>query len=428
MTIIKLDHITKIEGHAKLVVKIRDNKVKEASLYVTEGSRFFEKLVKGRSYQETSSIVSRICGVCSTSHSLCALLAIEKAMDVKVTKQTKVLRALMHHGTMLSDHVLHGYFLALPDYMGYESAIAMASDHKEEVLRALRLKRLGNDVIRFVGRRAVHQITAVLGGFSQIPDENQIPKLVQRLKAAKKDIMHMAKLFGKLKYPNYTNESQYFALKGAEGYQLLEGDVNCTGKMCIPTIDYDKHFKEYFNPKSTAKFVQLKGRSYMVGALARINNNFAFLTDNAKKVVKESGIKFPNHSPFINNFAQAVETVHCYDKALEILESLKLKEEEPVKFNMKAGRGVAALEAPRGILFHDYTIKKDGKVEKANIIPPTTQNLFNIENDIKAYLPILLKKNLSEDAIKLELEKLIRAYDPCISCSAHFLELEIKRE
>jgi coenzyme F420-reducing hydrogenase alpha subunit len=202
----------------------------------------------------------------------------------------------------------------------------------------------------------------------------------------------------------------------------MEGHISCVSGQCLITKDYDKHLKEFFNPDSTAKFVQIAGKSYAVGALARINNNLKFLSKDAKKIITSNKIKFPNYNPFFNNFAQAVETVHLFDRCIEILTKLKLKEEPLPKIKPKAGRGIGVLEAPRGILFHDYTFNKKGEVVKANIITPTSQNLMNIENDIKDFLPGLLK--YKKPRIALELEKLIRAYDPCISCSTHFLEVK----
>jgi len=417
-TKIKLHHLSKIEGHANLTIRIDNGKVKQASLNVIEGARFFEAIVRGRKYDEVSILTSRICGVCSPIHAISSILAVEHAFGTKVTHQTKLLRELLILGGIVQSHVMHLYFLVLPDYKGYSSAISMASDYKSVISKALKLKALGNDILIAVGGREVHPFTCVVGGFSRMPDKKELGILLKRLKEAKKDVLETAKLFTSLKYPKFERETQHFALH-PDKYGYLEGKIICVGNMCIPTEDYLSHFNERIKLGSTAKFVTAEGKEYMVGALPRINMNYDKLSKDAKKFVNW---KIPNYSPFLNNAAQAVELVHAFDRAIEILSTTKWKEEKPVKITPKAGRGIGVTEAPRGILFHDYTFDSKGYLTKANIITPTAQNLKNIELDIKAFLPGILNK--SREEVVIDIEKLIRSYDPCISCSAHFLKVK----
>jgi coenzyme F420-reducing hydrogenase alpha subunit len=250
-----------------------------------------------------------------------------------------------------------------------------------------------------------------------MPKQKELDAVLKRLRASKKDVMETAKLFSSLKYPKFSRETQHFALEPKQ-YGYLEGKIICVGKACVPTVDYLSHFNERIKLGSTAKFVTVAGKEYMVGALPRVNMNYKKLSRDAKKFVTW---KIPSYSPFLNNAAQGAELVHAVDRSIEILKNLKVKNEKPKQIRTKAGRGIGVTEAPRGILFHDYVFDKNGYLKKANIITPTAQNLKNIELDIKEFLPKNLNKGKEE--IVIEIEKLIRSYDPCISCSAHFLKV-----
>lgn len=419
---IKLDHITKIEGDATLEVKIDKGKVLKVELQVLEGARFFEGIIKRKSYNDVTPLVSRICGICSCIHQAASFKAIEDAFLIKPSKQTMRLRELMCLGERLRSHATHLYLLALPDYLGFESAVSMGKEHNDKISRALKIISLGNDLVETVGGRDIHPVSCVVGGFSKIPKDSELKALLKRVKDIKADVVETAELFATLDYPDFERETQYFALENKNSYSLLKGEISCVGNYCIPLNTYVDHFEEYIQSYSTAKFVVAEKKGYRVGAIARMNNNMKFLKKDAKKIVKKSGIKFPSHNPFINNFCQAVENVHEVDRVIEILTNMTPKDEKPVKVKLRSSRGISVVEAPRGILFHDYTFDKSGKLTKANIITPTQQNLLNIEDDIKAYLPSIL--NLKKEKIILELEKLIRSYDPCISCSTHFLKVK----
>ncbi|MDO8740778.1 MAG: Ni/Fe hydrogenase subunit alpha [Candidatus Woesearchaeota archaeon] len=414
---IKLNHIAKIEGHAKLNIRIENGRVEKAKIETFEGARFFEDIIKNRKYGDAPVLTSRICGTCSPSHLVTSLKAVEDAFNVKVSEQTKLLRELLVLGSYLQNHTLHLYFLSLPDYLGFDSAIEMASKHPKEVERALKIKKIGNEIVSIIGGREVHPITPIIGGFSKLPPKNEVNALLRMLESIKQDAVESVKLFSNLKYPSFERETKYFALK-SDTYSLVDGAISCTGNMCIPTKDYQNHFKEYFEEGSKSEFVVAEGNSYMVGALARLNNNFEKLPKDIQDLVP---FRAPSFSPFSNNVAQAIELVFCVERAVEILQNLELEDEGCAEIKVKAGRGVGITEAPRGMLFHDYTFDGNGFVAKANITTPTSQNLRNMEDDIKAFLPGIL--NLKESEIVLQLEKLIRAYDPCISCSTHFLKV-----
>ena len=417
---ITLDHITKIEGHARLTVKIKDGAVKKCSLKIFEGSRYFEGIVKGKHYSDLPDITSRICGVCSVSHTVASIKAIENAFGLKVSEQTRLLRELLIIGGVLQSHVLHLYFLVLPDYYGCSSAIELAKKDASLVKRALLIKRTANNMVSTIAARDVHPISAVIGGFTRLPEQSKLNGLIKDLSLIKSDAEQTIKLFKGLDYPDFKKESDKFALTG-NSYFYSDKVISCKGNLCIQTNEYDQHFKEYFKSGSTAEFAWRKGKSYAVGALARLTVNKSVLSEYSKKIVND----LDPDNPFHNNIAQAIELYEGIIQAIKILKNLKLKNEKLKEIKLKACEGIGALEAPRGILFHKYKFNKKGICKFANITTPTTQNLPHLEQAIKEYLPCILDK--SEEEIKLQIEKLIRAYDPCISCSTHFLEFKLER-
>lgn len=430
MKTINVDHITKIEGHAKLHIRIENNKIEKAELEIFEGARFFEAILKGKRYDEAGTIVSRICGFCSHAHLVAALLAVEDAFGVQISEQTRKLRELLILGATIQNSALHTYFLALPDYLGFPGAIAMASKHPDKIRRALKLKKLGNDLCTVIGGREIHSLTPVVGGFSYYPTQDKLSEILVRLKEAKKDARETAKLFAELKYPGFVSRTEFFCLQDKMNYSLLTGEVASNKGKHFPGKKYREHFSEYLVQGSSAKFVATEGHAYLTGPLARVNINSKYLSKDAlaalNYALKKQKTKLPCYSPYFANVCRTIELIHFIDRAIELLEELEIKNEKPVEFKPKEGTGVGVLEAPRGVLFHEYSIGKDGRIKSANIIPPTTQNLRQIEEDIKKFLPTVLNK--TEEEIKFEVEKLIRSYDPCISCSTHFLEIKWERK
>jgi coenzyme F420-reducing hydrogenase alpha subunit len=422
---IKLEHITKIEGHANLTISIDKNHIKKCELGAVEGSRYFEGLLRGRKCYEAPEITSRICGICSCIHTMCSIQAVEDALGIKPTGQTKMLRELIVLGERIRSHAAHLYFLALPDYLGYESALAMSAKHKNELGRALKLTKIGNEVVSVIGGRDLHPVSAQIGGMLKLPQQEQIDELRRKLQDVQADAAATAKLFMKIKSPKFEKKTEHYSLYDGNNYPTLQGDLFSLSNR-FRKDEYAKYFEEYHEPYSTANFVVRKDKAYMVGALSRLNNNYRYLSKNAKKLINDAKISFPIHNPFMNNFAQAIELVHSIDKTIEICRKLKIQEEHPIDIKFKKSKGVGVVEAPRGVLIHDYEINDKGDITKANIITPTCQNLLNMQEDIRAYLPSLLK--LSEKKIVLEIEKLIRAYDPCFSCSAHFLRVKWERK
>ena len=384
---------------------------------VWEPPRFFEGFLVGRKYYEVPDLVARICGICPVSHMLTALKALEKALGINPTQQTKSLRRLMALSQILASHLVHLYMLALPDYLGYESVVGMMPDYGQEIGRLLRMKTVANDLTRAIGGRALHPVTTVVNGFTRLPSIGELRRLAEALKGIKEDALETVRLFANLPYPDLQSRSEYVALRNPERYAFTEGRVVSSEGLDFAEGEYGDYFQEEQVPYAMAKRSVVKGGgAFRVGALARVNLNFHQLSEVAKEAAGEVGFETPSHNPFHNNLAQALEVLHCVDECVSIIEGLDLKEEERA-FAVRAGEGGAITEAPRGLLYHKYCINDKGVVEGANIVTPTAHNVFNMEKDLRELAPSLL--DLSEKEAALRCEKLIRSYDPCFSCSVH---------
>ncbi|MDP3040798.1 MAG: Ni/Fe hydrogenase subunit alpha [Deltaproteobacteria bacterium] len=421
---VNVDHITRVEGHGNIVVNVKEGKIEECKWEVVEAPRFFEAFVRGRSYLEIAHITSRICGICSIGHTLCSLQATEAAMGVKISEQTRLLRRILIQGENLQSHVLHSYFLAAPDFVGAPSVFPLVQTHPEVVVRALRMKKLANDLCDVFGGRTVHPITPTVNGFTKLPEIKDIKEIRRRLVAAGPDLEATLALFKTLKIPDFQRETEYISLKSKEEYALYEGVIASTDAGTTPVANYRNWTNEYLVPQSTAKYTKHVRDSYMVGALARFNNNHDQLPARAQKAAEELGLKAPCYNPFMNTVVQVVEVVHALDESIRLIDELLDKglKEEDRRILLKAGRGVGSVDVPRGILFHDYTYDRNGICVEANCIIPTNQNHANIQKDMEALLPQVLDR--PQEEIRLSLEMLVRAYDPCISCSTHLLKVE----
>ena len=421
---LNLDQITKIEGNARLHISIKKGNVSQVKLDIFEGARFFEGILKGKRWDEIPHVVSRICGVCSVSHTLAALNAIENCFGVHITKQTRQIRELLSIGGIIQSHVLHLYFLTLPSYFGYDSAIDMVKGYREDIERGLRLKRIGNEIVRVIAGRDVHPIAAVVGGFSRIPCVAELKRLRLQLTQVKKDAEKTIDLFLSLKYPALNVDIPYISA-GGKNYFETEKIVKCERGICYPAADYENYFSEYFKKDSTAEYVSLaheRLKAYLVGALPRVIAKKNMLSKKSMQFVKtvEKNLK----NPFMTNIAQAIEIYEGVLRAEKLLDDISFRQGTIGVITPKKSSGVGIIEAPRGLLFHKYSFDKEGYCTSANITSPTSQNLESIEGAVTQLLPSILNKGKME--IKKQVESLIRAYDPCISCATHFLEIEIE--
>jgi len=424
---LEVHHVTRVEGHGNIYVNVKEGKLERCEWAVPEAPRFFEAMVVGRQYTDLHHITSRICGICSIGHTLASLKATEAAMGIKISDQDLKLRKLALHAENMQSHVLHLGFLVLPDLLGVGSVIPLASSNPNEVKTVLRLHRLANEMSNLLCGRTTHPQRLVPGGFSKIPSMRELVLVREKLKKAVPDLLAVAELFKALapKIPDFVRETEYIALTSPDEYALYDGRIGSTDTDSAPVNEYLSFTNEYIVPYSTAKRTKHARESYMVGALARMNLNQGQLSPLAKKTSEMFQLKCCN--PFMNNIAQLVETVHSVEDSIRLIDELEaagLKSQPEYNkpdIKVKAGRGVGAVEVPRGILFHDYTYNDKGYCTKANCIIPTNQNHGNIELDLKALVPTLLDK--PEKEIELTLEMLVRAYDPCISCSTHAVKV-----
>lgn len=419
---INLNHICKIEGHAHLALKIDNNKVTKCELKASEGARFFESLVVNKNIEDIQEIVSRICGICSGAHSVCSIQGLENALSIKPTEQQKIIRELLMIGERIRSHATHLYFLALPDYFNKESALEMMSEHKEKINDALSLITLGNKIVEIFGGRDMHPFLKIK---KQFPDEDLL-KIKEKLESSKPIIYKTIELFAKLTYPKLERETNHVCLIEEDNYPTISGDIfSSSGE--FKTKDYKKHLTENIKEYATSKYVLINNKPYVLGSISRINNNNENLDKETKEIMnstlKNLNLKLPLNNPYHNLICQAIELLESTNKAIKLINNLPKIKNENQTFKIKQGQGVCAVEAPRGTLYHEYKINREGKIIYCNIITPTCQNLNMIESDITLLVNQLLKENKTKEEIIKELEKLIRSYDPCFSCSTHFLEV-----
>jgi coenzyme F420-reducing hydrogenase alpha subunit len=427
---IDVHHVTRVEGHGNIVVDLKNGVLEKAQLEIVEPPRYFEAMLKGRNFQEVAIITSRICGICSLGHQMTSLKATEVALGIEISNQTEILRKILVHGATFQSNVLHALFLATPDLLHVGSVFPLIETHKDVVLAALRLKRLANDIGDLISGRAIHPISCVPGGFTKLPSEKDLSNLRKKiveegLTDAQFAIEVIASLADKL--PVFERETEYISIYNEKEYGLYDGDICSSDSGVTPVENYLEVTNEFVVPHSSSKHARYNRSSYMVGALARYNNSHKLLLPSAQKAAERIGLSAPCFNPYMNNVAQMVEVIHCVEDTVKLIDQLLdsgLKSEKANHEITRYGRGIAATEVPRGILFHDYTYNRQGNIEAANCIIPTGQNLANIDDDMKKLVPEILDD--SKEDITLKLEMLVRAYDPCISCSVHMLDVEFK--
>lgn len=427
---IDVKHVTRVEGHGNICIRVRDGALTNVELAIVESPRFFEAFLRGRPYHEAPHITCRICGICSVGHTTASVRGVEAACGIEPSEQTVLLRKLLLLGEHLQSHVLHLYFLAMPDYLGVGSVIPLARTHPDVVQRALRMKKLANDLCAIVGGRHIHPISMHVGGWSHMPDKTDLVGVRDRLKESVADVERTAELMSRLPVPTFERDTEYVALKhvGNGEYALYDGDIVSTLD-ATPTraSQYRSRIRESVVQHSASKHCSSPNSpTYAVGALARFNLNHEQLHPKAAAAANALGLIAPCRNPFHNNTAQLVEVVHDTYTAIELIDRLLERglTPEPVRRPERFGTGVGVTEVPRGLLVHEYSIDGDGNIADANLIIPTGQNLANIEADMRARVPALLTTGSTKEQMTLDLEMLVRAYDPCISCATHMLDIQ----
>lgn len=420
---IKVHEITRVEGHGNILIDVKKGVIKDLKLEIIESPRFFEMMLRGRRYDEAQHIMARICGICAVSHTSASLKAIEDAMDIKISRQALLLRKLAFHGEVLQSHILHVYFLVLPDLVGAGSIVPLLSSHPEMAKTGLELKRLANEICETIGGRHIHPISLFPGGVAFTPKAQDLKRLKGELEATFKGLEATLRFLTDIPLPEFTLDREFISLKARGEYAFYNGEPASSFGTVIDSKAFTDEVKEYVVEHSSAKHAKTSRGTYMVGALARLNNNGRQLSPRAKAALKASGIKLPCHNPFANNMAQLIECFHATEDAISIIDELLEMGPKTEKLAKPRGygRGVGIVEAPRGILYHEYEINRDGLIERAECLIPTAQNLRSIEDDLRAYVPRVLERPKAE--IAKGVETLVRAYDPCISCSAHIMDV-----
>ncbi len=374
----------------------------------------------GRRYDEVSLITSRICGICSPNHALTSLKAIEAAFGIHVSERTTLMRKLLLYGSFLQNHATHLYLFAAPDFVGLPSVFPLAQTHPDVVDRALRIKKLGNDLTTLVGGRPVHPITAVVGGFTSEPDMGKLAAFRELLEEATNDAAQTVELFDAFEVDDLVTTGDMFALSASDDYAIYDGETTSLDHgWRRPVTEYRSVITEEVVGHSNAKHSTADGRPFMVGSLPRVNISGDRLGAKARAALDKSGFKIGSRNSFHNNLCQAVELVDVCERCIGYIDQLVDGggSSVPVQFDVVAGSGVGSSEAPRGTLYHGYSFDADGRVTAGDIITPTAQNLANLEADMRVYAPGVA--HLPEAEFLLAIERLVRAYDPCLSCSVH---------
>ena len=429
---IDIKHLTRVEGHGNIIVNVSSGKIEKCQWQVPETPRFFEALVRGRHYSEVARITSRICGICSIGHTLASVKATENALGIIVSEQSSKLRQLLKHAENFDSNVLHVYLLAAPDLLNAPSVFPLIDNHSELVKRALGLKRLAHEWGSLIGGRTTHPTTIVPGGLTKVPTQQALIELKKKLIDALPELEATVETLLSLKHkiPEFHRPTEYIALSNEQNYALYDGMIQSilpdkiTQRYAVS--DYLSITNEYVSDWSTAKYCKNKLSSYMVGALARFNNNYNFLKAPAKAIAEQFDMRSITSNPYLNTLAQVIELANDLYSGIEIIDDLVSNKIHPEKLQtpQQFSLGIASVEVPRGILFHEYNYTDDGLCSGGNFVIPTNQNHANIQYDFEKLLPELLEQNKTEAEIELALEMLVRAYDPCISCSTHYLKVK----
>lgn len=426
--VVKVDVLARVEGEGGLLVKVKDDKVTDVKFNIFEPPRFFEAFLRGRHYDEVVDIVARICGICPIAYQMSAAHALEDAFKVGVSGQLRELRRLLYCGEWIESHVLHIFFLHAPDFLGYEDAIRMAKDHGPVVQQALKLKKIGNELVSVLGGREIHPISARVGGFYKAPTAAELRPVADRLKWARDAALDAVRFTATLPFPDFEQDYEFVSLRHGSEYPFNEGRLVSNKGLNISVQEYDLHFEEHHVAHSNAlQSVHVGQGAYLVGPLARYNLNYDLLSPLAREAAKEAGLGPVCRNPFKSIIVRAVETLYACDEALRIIEQYEKPAGRPVvEFKPIPGVGYACTEAPRGFLYHRYRVDSQGHVLDAKIVPPTSQNQRMMEADLKAFVTPRIE--MPHDQLTWQCEQVVRNYDPCISCATHFLKVDIDRD
>jgi coenzyme F420-reducing hydrogenase alpha subunit len=426
---IKVDYMARVEGEGSLDIIVEDGQVRHLELEIFEPPRFYEAFLEGRGYQEAPDITARICGICPVAYQMSSIHAMEKILGITISPELRTLRRLFYCAEWIESHALHVHLLHAPDFLGYESAISMAAEPELRpiVERGLRMKKFGNALLALIGGREIHPIAACVGGFYRAPTKRELEALKDDLEWGLEAAIDTVAWAAGLPFPDFAPHYEFVSLSHPDEYPMNEGRIVSSAGLDVEMEAFEEHFAEHHVAHSTALHARrINGGSYHVGPLARVNLNHEQLSAAAQRALQDSGLTFPNRNPFVSIVARCLEVVHAYEEALQIIESYQRPEPSRIQAPPRAGQGAHITEAPRGILYHRYELDDAGDILDALIVPPTSQNLMRMEEDLRAFVPDVI--DLPLDQATWKCEQLVRNYDPCISCSTHFLKVNLQRD
>ena len=422
---LNMEHITKIEGNASLDVKVENDEVKDVKFHTVEYKRFFTEAMKGKPIMAIPAHLARICGTCSNAHIMCSIEACEHALGITPTAQTKILRALTMHGLVIRDHALHLYLFSMPDIYGKDAFLDFDENDPEQhqmLHDGFDVKAAGNYLATLIAGRSVHATYPTIGGYLKFPDEAGVAEAVKKLQEIRPAVLRLIEVFRKAPF-HFDRKTHYMALVPEKSFGYIDGEVVTSQGEHYGEDKFRDHLEHVVLPYSQASAYTYDKEGYMVGALARINLAKDKLHPKTKESLGELLNLFPSTDIFYNNLAQAIEILHSVDESIDLLTANKFVAEPIIKAQPRDAVGVGVVEAPRGTLYHKVVLGADGLIKEGEVIVPTGQNQINIERDVGRMVQNLLPDG-DKDKITFELEKLIRAYDPCMSCAAHFLKVK----
>ncbi len=416
---IRVKALSRVEGEGGLDVELENGAVRDVRLHIFEPPRFFEAFLRGRTIHEVPDIVARICGICPVAYQMSAVHAIEAALGVPTTPFVRSLRRLLYCGEWIESHALHVHLLHAPDFFDCESGIELAQRFPDALRRGLRIKKHGNDLLEILGGRAIHPINVRIGGFHRAPTRAEFAPLIPHFEWGLDATIEATRWVATFPFPEFEQPYEFIALTHPDEYAMNEGRLASSTGETWPVEAFEEVFEERQVPHSTALHAVRRdsGTPYLVGPLARINLNFAQLSPVAQQVAQEIGFTPPmiaGEGGWIHAYGEALTTLHSYTP-----------DAPHVDVTPRVGSGCAATEAPRGLLYHRYEIDEAGLIQFATIVPPTSQNQLQIESDLRAWLPRVL--SAGDAALSRTCENVVRNHDPCISCSTHFLRVNIRR-
>jgi len=428
MRTIRTDYLARVEGEGAMYIKLEGAEVREVKLRIYEPPRFFEALLRGRSFTEAPDITSRICGICPIAYQMSAVRAMEDACGVAIDSgPIRDLRRLIYCGEWIESHGLHVYLLHAPDFLGYPGFVEMARDHPQIAEQGLQMKKAGNTVMTLVGGREIHPVNVRVGGFYRAPRRRELAQLIEPLERARETALATVRWAGGLPFPDVSREPELVALEDPDGtYPIDLGRIVSDRGLDIAASDFEAHVIEEHVEHSNALHARIRERgSYLTGPLARYNLAFERLRPLAQEAALQAGLGTTCRNPFQSIVVRSVELVHASDEALAIISGYEEPDAPALECRPRRAVGYGATEAPRGMLYHRYEIDDDGTILAAAIIPPTSQNQLSIEEDLRAV--VARDHELSDEQLRLRCEQAIRNHDPCISCATHFLELTVDR-